>query len=992
MKGKKLLAGLVSAAMVIGTMALPAFADDADNADAKPSAVNVSNYASLEDAVNAVAEGGTVNLEADETYSTYGTTYAQGRTLTFVGATDENGNPATTWNYGFDQSVAGEGGSDYSFDKGANITFKNVKMHDKVKNSNYRGFVRPNNLVFENCTFDSRLCYLGYESTTFKNCVFEDTGDWSLWCYTGNSYVFDGCEFYTSEKGAINLYREDNGTTATQDITIKDCTFTQTGDPIDKCAVQVSEDYLPLNNIYNINFSNVTVNGNYASNETFGKLLLNKNNKTGETLRVTVDGEQIFPTTVAKIGDNEYYNLEDAVKAANAGDTITLVNDAAILPKGEGKSLIPQITIDKSVTLDLAGHTIGYDKSVAKQNLTYTPAMFAIPAGVDVTITGNGTIDCEAGGNNAYGINMIGGSLTLEDGNFYGALTAVQVQKGSLNVKGGYFDLAASAKKAVPQYAKYVVNAIDANFLDGSAKVAVTGGTFVNFDPSKNPEGENTSYVPNGYFAQDNGDNTFSILPAKAKFINTAKTIGATVTLDNLHLNDSVNPEEDASYRTVIETASAEDTAKANTAIENNQADENESKLVLDISVVKTNSKGRQSKVNVTDQFVTYTLEEPIAADCTVKVYHVDSDGNVAEISDVKRNGQNITFKAPSFSTYAITYTADSLAEDAITKNIKVDFEEIAGTSSYNIVLKAADGKKINRFMSADLTFEMTLKNGAVGYTVTPAANVKLSDLNDGRYEFNMDGTNASGATGENITIGTVTFEGKGKVDFGVKTAETNIVNTALAKDNIVDYNTTGGDGTTTGKLDLSDKLTDVELKAPTKNLEINIDFNNKINKNAAPYQAMKVVISGGDLAADKVIELGEDNFDETKSSYNLKIENELTANTAYTVTVSGAGYRTTRYTVTMTGNKVLNFWNNVKDNAVNVEEGKDTSAKNVTFLAGDIVKDNTINIYDLSAVVSYFGTQIVTSAASDYAKYDLNRDGKIDSKDVAYVLVSWGK
>ena len=96
--------------------------------------------------------------------------------------------------------------------------------------------------------------------------------------------------------------------------------------------------------------------------------------------------------------------------------------------------------------------------------------------------------------------------------------------------------------------------------------------------------------------------------------------------------------------------------------------------------------------------------------------------------------------------------------------------------------------------------------------------------------------------------------------------------------------------------------------------------------------------------------------------------------------------------TVTMTGNKVLNFWNNVKDNAVNVEEGKDTSAKNVTFLAGDIVKDNTINIYDLSAVVSYFGTQTVTSAASDYAKYDLNRDGKIDSKDVAYVLVSWGK
>ena len=35
MKGKKLLAGLVSAAMVIGTMAFPAFADDAGTAGIK---------------------------------------------------------------------------------------------------------------------------------------------------------------------------------------------------------------------------------------------------------------------------------------------------------------------------------------------------------------------------------------------------------------------------------------------------------------------------------------------------------------------------------------------------------------------------------------------------------------------------------------------------------------------------------------------------------------------------------------------------------------------------------------------------------------------------------------------------------------------------------------------------------------------------------------------------------------------------------------------
>mgnify|MGYP004422577835 CR=1 FL=1 len=44
--------------------------------------------------------------------------------------------------------------------------------------------------------------------------------------------------------------------------------------------------------------------------------------------------------------------------------------------------------------------------------------------------------------------------------------------------------------------------------------------------------------------------------------------------------------------------------------------------------------------------------------------------------------------------------------------------------------------------MSADLTFDINIKEGNVGYTITPAANTKISDLNDGRYEFNMDGTN----------------------------------------------------------------------------------------------------------------------------------------------------------------------------------------------------------------------------------------------------------
>ena len=86
-----------------------------------------------------------------------------------------------------------------------------------------------------------------------------------------------------------------------------------------------------------------------------------------------------------------------------------------------------------------------------------------------------------------------------------------------------------------------------------------------------------------------------------------------------------------------------------------------------------------------------------------------------------------------------------------------------------------------------------------------------------------------------------------------------------------------------------------------------------------------------------------------------------------------------------------MNFWNNVKDALTFVEENVGTGSR-TNFLAGDIVKDGQINIYDLSAVVSYFGTDNLVENHTEYAKYDLNRDGVIDSKDVAYVLVSWGK
>ena len=106
----------------------------------------------------------------------------------------------------------------------------------------------------------------------------------------------------------------------------------------------------------------------------------------------------------------------------------------------------------------------------------------------------------------------------------------------------------------------------------------------------------------------------------------------------------------------------------------------------------------------------------------------------------------------------------------------------------------------------------------------------------------------------------------------------------------------------------------------------------------------------------------------------------------------SGAGYRDATYTVNMSDDKTLNFWNNVKSTATEVEVGNADSAKTVTFLAGDLLADGIINSYDLNQVSAYYGeTGLNETNNLSYAKYDLNRDGKIDSKDVLFVLFSWG-
>lgn len=199
---------------------------------------------------------------------------------------------------------------------------------------------------------------------------------------------------------------------------------------------------------------------------------------------------------VAKIGSTKYETLADAIRLATKGKTITLLCDV---------EQNTQLTINKSITLDLNGKTIKNTEDIWGETAN---AILSITNGAKVTITGNGTIDAKE--NDCYTINVVKGNLTIENGTFYGNVSVVQVEEGTLSVKGGTFDLHQKWEGS----SKYLFNCIDSEFTSGNAKVAISRGTFVGFDPNVSPEqkvdGKTPSFAAPGAGITKNENGSFT--------------------------------------------------------------------------------------------------------------------------------------------------------------------------------------------------------------------------------------------------------------------------------------------------------------------------------------------------------------------------------------------------------------------------------------------------------------------------------------------------
>lgn len=362
-------------------------------------------------------------------------------------------------------------------------------------------------------------------------------------------------------------------------------------------------------------------------------------------------------------------------------------------------------------------------------------------------------------------------------------------------------------------------------------------------------------------------------------------------------------------------------------------------------------------------------------------------------------------------ATGATLILAERTATDKYFNESKQDADIVANDGSEEgLIVVAAPTAPVTNFLGVQFTISNNAEVGydAVDYEIVPADGFALLyDDATGLYEINVkpvDGVRpavSEAAAGKGIVIGKLVYNGGyGK---GTISAE-NVMLTVEKSDN-----TYKEISATNAGFEFK-----YDIPEPAKNLTVVVDLSKHYAKvdNVKAYQNMKLRVYSArlgfidfDLGTDSVA-YSEKNgtlqttgkvevvSEENTKKYILTLE-KLPAFDKYTVFVSGDGYRDAKVQFDLNENTTVNFWNNANDSAI-AEISKETSGIVKTakknFLAGDIIMNGVIDIYDLSAVSSYYGKSNLTAGDKDFIQYDLNRDGKVNLDDISILLAGWAE
>ena len=315
--------------MVVGTVV--ASAEEADVAS-----VNGVGYPTLAAALEAAASGNTVNLLADvqETVTVGKNVTIDGNGKTYTGTISLGDNLNVTV-----KNVKFENG-------GIQKTTKSAKGKYTVTNCTFEGngtyaypllFKGANVVTVEDCTVNNYLYSFLYVSSSantvkVKNVTVENCPNYAVYFASGvTNATFENLTVKNSNNGFII------NNTATRSLTVKNCVMENVGTAISEAngTYTVTCTLLGANDFGTAGFSQYAkvVLGDVNSSLKTDKAELALNLATALTeagyVKTYANGVWFatIPLPVVEVNNVEYYTIQEAIDAAQPGDTVKLLQD-----------------------------------------------------------------------------------------------------------------------------------------------------------------------------------------------------------------------------------------------------------------------------------------------------------------------------------------------------------------------------------------------------------------------------------------------------------------------------------------------------------------------------------------------------------------------------------------------------------------------------------------------------------------------------------------
>ena len=256
----------------------------------------------------------------------------------------------------------------------------------------------------------------------------------------------------------------------------------------------------------------------YTHERTIGAVPVQRNYRTnifGNILTSDVDVNVII-NPAYEIPDYDIYNSEEVVVtnenefttalASSYCKTIKLGNDI-VLTAAAGN------TITRDVVIDMNGFTISAERNHPNSvGTTPSVSVLTVDNEAKVEFVGEGSI-INTGATGAYAVTAYHGDVVIAGNvNTVAYYDAFYVRKGGLYVSGGrHAALEDTNPEKTPAtdwhkvtdycHSSTVINCNDDDYVNGYCTVVLTGGTYVNMDPSDVHEGKqhHENFVAEGY-------------------------------------------------------------------------------------------------------------------------------------------------------------------------------------------------------------------------------------------------------------------------------------------------------------------------------------------------------------------------------------------------------------------------------------------------------------------------------------------------------------